>query len=100
MKLLLPTLILLVFSSCHGQKIGGSEKNEGKDYTDTDIVTSSIIDKKGNLWFGISTEGLYQYDGEKFSNFNVENGLCSNNITAIFQSSDGKIWFGGRRGSL
>ena len=60
-------------------------------------------DQKGNIWIGTNGNrngGLDNFDGNTFTNFNEENGLCSNNITVIFQSSDGKIWFGGRKGNL
>lgn len=59
--------------------------------------------QNGKIWIGTNGNrngGLDNFDGNTFTNFNEENGLCSNNITVIFQSSDGKIWFGGRKGNL
>jgi len=98
MKLLLSTLILLFFSACNGQESKTTETNKDKVYTDGDIVTSSIIDKNGNLWFGTSTEGLYKFDGEKFSNFNKDNGLCTNQIWDIFEDDKGIIWLATNQG--
>ncbi|MAN60199.1 MAG: hypothetical protein CMC08_10225 [Flavobacteriaceae bacterium] len=48
-KLFLSTFILLFFISCNGQKSNIAEKNEPKVYTDADIVTSSMKDKKWKL---------------------------------------------------
>jgi ligand-binding sensor domain-containing protein len=67
MKLFLSTFILLFFTSCHGQEGEPAEIRESIVYSDADIVTSSLMDKNENLWFGTSTEGLYKYDGEKLS---------------------------------
>ncbi|MAN60198.1 MAG: hypothetical protein CMC08_10220 [Flavobacteriaceae bacterium] len=41
--------------------------------------------------------GLDKFDDNTFTNFNEETGLCSNNVTAIFQGTDGKIWLGSDR---
>lgn len=98
MKFLLPILFLLLFTSCNGQKNKPVEVKESKVYTDADIVTSSLIDKNGNLWFGTSTEGLYKYDGGKFSNFNENNGLCTNQIWSIIEDDKGIIWLATNKG--
>jgi len=98
MKLLLSTLILLIFSSCNGQKNKPVDVKEPKVYTDADIVTSSLIDKNGDLWFGTSTEGLYKYDGERFLKFNEKNGLCSNQIWSIIEDDKGVIWLATNKG--
>lgn len=99
MKFPLSTLlILLLFSSCNGQKSKSIEIKEPKVYTDADIVTSSLIDNNGNLWFGTSTEGLYKYDWEKFSNFNEKNRLCTNQIWDIIEDDKGIIWLATNKG--
>lgn len=98
MKFLFPILFLFLFTSCNGQKNKPVEVKESKVYTDADIVTSSLIDKKGNLWFGTSTEGLYKYDGGKFSNFNESNGLCTNQIWSIIEDDKGIIWLATNKG--
>ncbi|WP_107038931.1 ligand-binding sensor domain-containing protein [Brumimicrobium mesophilum] len=99
MKIPLSTLlILLLFSFCNGQKSKSIEIKEPKFYTDADIVTSSLLDNNGNLWFGTSTEGLYKYDGEKFSNFNEKNTLCTNQIWDIIEDDKGIIWLATNKG--
>lgn len=98
MKLLLSTLILLFFTSCNGQESKSSKTNEDKIYTEADNITSSMIDKNGDLWFGTTTEGLYKYDGKKFSNFNTNNGLCTNQIWSIIEDDKGVIWLATNKG--
>lgn len=98
MKFLLFTLILLIFSSCNGRKSETPEVKEFKIYTDADIVTSSILDRDGNLWFGTTTEGLYKYDGEEFSNISEKNGLCTNQVWSIVEDHMGIIWLGTNHG--
>lgn len=92
MKLLLSTCILLLLASCKAQESKNIEIKEPKIYSDADIVTSSLVDKDGNIWFGTSTEGLYKYDGEIFHNFNEENGLCTNQIWSMTEDNEGFIW--------
>jgi ligand-binding sensor domain-containing protein len=98
MKFLLSTLTLLLFISCNGQKNKSAETKEPKVYTDADIVTSSLIDKNKNLWFGTSTEGLYKYEDGKFTNFNDKNSLCPNQIWSIFEDDKGIIWLATNKG--
>ena len=43
-------------------------------------VACSMQDKKGNLWFGTTGEGVYQYDGKSFTNFTTKDGLNSNMV--------------------
>jgi len=98
MNFLISTITLLLFFSCDGDKRKTDDLQDPKDYTSADIVTSSLIDNNGNLWFGTSTEGLYKYDGEKFSNFNEKNGLCTNQIWDILEDDKGIIWLATNKG--
>ncbi|MEK6477368.1 two-component regulator propeller domain-containing protein [Catalinimonas sp. 4WD22] len=59
-----------------------------------DNVNTSLQDKAGNLWFGTTGEGLYQYDGKSFIQYTTTNGLNSNTIHCILEDKDGKIWIG------
>ena len=40
-----------------------------------DNVNSSIQDKEGNLWFGTTADGIYNYDGKLFTQFTAVNPL-------------------------
>lgn len=98
MNFLISTITLLLFFSCDGQKRKTVELKEPKTYTSADIVTSSLIDKNGDLWFGTTTEGIYRFNGEKFSNFNEDDGLCTNQIWDIIEDNRGIIWLATNKG--
>jgi len=92
------TLALLLFMSCDKQKSKPIQLKEPRVYTSADIVTSSLLDKNGNLWFATTTEGLYKYDGRTFTNFNEEKGLCSNQIWDLLEDDKGLIWLATNKG--
>src|SRR6056297_1100340 len=92
------TLALLLFMSCDKQKSKPIQLKEPRVYTNADIVTSSLLDKNGNLWFATTTEGLYKYDGRTFTNFNEEKGLCSNQIWDLLEDDKGLIWLATNKG--
>lgn len=53
-------------------------------------------DKRGSIWFGTSYHsGIWQYDGEKVTNFTEKDGLESELIWTIYNSKNGEVWFGG-----
>ena len=51
-------------------------------------------DLNGVIWFGTSTGGAYQYDGEHFTLFTTEEGLVSNFIHTIGRGEGATMWFG------
>jgi ligand-binding sensor domain-containing protein len=59
-----------------------------------DNVHGSIQDRKGNLWFATTSNGVYRYDGKSFKNFTSKDGLNSNGIFSILEDKKGDIWFG------
>ena len=59
-----------------------------------DNVHGSLQDKKGNLWFATTGDGVYRYDGKSFTNFTIKDGLNSNAIFSILEDKNGNIWFG------
>jgi signal transduction histidine kinase/ligand-binding sensor domain-containing protein/DNA-binding response OmpR family regulator len=50
--------------------------------------------RDGALWFGTQFDGAYRFDGKKLTKFGTENGLLSDYITSIAQTSDNALWFG------
>jgi hypothetical protein len=106
MKLLYPLLLSFIFvTSCSGQnktqpwyvvskpaghpkliKTQGSNKYQN--------IFCGIQDKHGNLWFGITGEGVYCYDGKLFTQFTTNDGLSSNTVWSVLEDKTGNIWFG------
>lgn len=66
--------------------------------TQFENVVCQLVDKEGNVWFSISGEGAYRYDGKSFTNFTMKNGLCSNNVGSIIEDRAGNILLGTRKG--
>ncbi|MEL6560662.1 MAG: two-component regulator propeller domain-containing protein [Bacteroidota bacterium] len=59
-----------------------------------DNVHCSLQDQAGNLWFGTTSDGIYQYDGKSFTQFVAESGLNNRTIWSILEDKNGVIWIG------
>ena len=57
-------------------------------------VHCSLQDKKGNLWFGTTDQGVFRYDGKSFTNFTTRDGMKSNAVFSMVEDKKGNIWFG------
>ena len=89
-------LSLFVFiTSCNGQSKTQpfESKKTNASYGEGDIVHSVLKDKKGNLWFATSSNGVFRYDGQSFTNFSEEEGLCNKNVSCILEDKTGDLWF-------
>lgn len=62
--------------------------------TQYENVGCQLLDKDGNLWFSISGEGAYRYDGKSFTNFTTKDGLCNNDVGSIIEDRAGNILLG------
>ena len=62
------------------------------------IVSTIIIDKAGNYWFGSSRQGVYYFNGKKLSRFTEDDGLPNNNILSLYQDRENSIWIGTNSG--
>ncbi len=54
--------------------------------------------RDGALWFGTQFDGAYRFDGKALSRLGRENGLPSDYITSIAETSDGALWFASPEG--
>ena len=66
-------------------------------------VQCSLQDRAGNLWFGTTENGLYKYDARRneevgqpksFTRYLSADGLISDNILALLEDKNGRIWIG------
>jgi signal transduction histidine kinase/ligand-binding sensor domain-containing protein len=69
-----------------------------------DFISTLLCTRDGSLWIGTTNHGLSRLDTARrsFTNFGVKtgNGLTSNEITALFESSAGVLWIGTNGGGL
>lgn len=63
-----------------------------------DAVGCSMVDSKGNLWFGTYGGGVSKYNGQSFNNFTTLHGLIDFIVYSIVEDNKGRIWFGTNKG--
>lgn len=59
---------------------------------------SLLQDTKGYLWVTLDGGGVARYDGKNFTTLDLENGLPSRKVRAIYEDSQQNIWFGTTKG--
>ncbi len=57
-------------------------------------VICSVIDSKGNLWFGTWGAGLARFDGKRWKNFTMRDGLSGNVVNSLAIDRHGVLWIG------
>jgi len=93
----------------------GVSRYDGKKFvnynTDDGLAGDWVLaiheDHHGNLWFGHGNlwsgygsfvygtgSGVSRYDGKKFVNYTIEDGLVADNVLAIHEDRQGNLWFG------
>jgi ligand-binding sensor domain-containing protein len=84
---------------CNGQvKSTGLSKLNRTEVSSQNNVHAGLQDKKGNLWFVTTGDGVYRYDGKSFTNFTTSDGLNSNSLFSILEDKKGNIWLGTNAG--
>ncbi|MEL7121657.1 MAG: two-component regulator propeller domain-containing protein [Bacteroidota bacterium] len=100
-------LIAIIIASCNSQSHTKQLDDVASDnevaptvyeYGAGDVVYKGYLDHSGNIWFATSQEGVYKYDGQSFVNYNIDNGLCGNDVSTIIEDRDGLFWFGTENG--
>ena len=62
---------------------------------DNKIVKINTLFKTNNGYLYVGTDnGLYKFDGEKYTRINFENTEYNDTATAIFQDKQKKVWIG------
>jgi ligand-binding sensor domain-containing protein len=68
----------------------------GRDGLSATNVRTLFADEVGGVWLG--GIGASYFDGNGWKNFSAVDGLAGDEITAIAQDSQGRVWFGTRSG--
>jgi PAS domain S-box-containing protein len=95
---LLPSLLFVVANDAIG------ERPPIRTYTTADGLAYNRIvrivrDSHGLLWF-CTADGLSRFDGARFTNYNVEDGLPSSSINDLLETSGGVYWVATNGGGL
>ena len=61
-------------------------------------IVAMEVDKNGTVWVGTWGGGLARFDGEKFTNFTVKDGLPSNHVFMLHEDRNGALWVGTSNG--
>ena len=61
-------------------------------------IVSLVVDRAGVVWAGTWGGGVARFDGKRWTNLTVADGLAGNIVYSIAQHSDGAFWFGTNRG--
>jgi ligand-binding sensor domain-containing protein len=76
--------------SRHDLSVGG----DGPATYNPNYVFSVLATRDGGIWAGTWGGGAARFDGQRWRNLTVKDGLAGNIVYAITQDSDGAIWFG------
>jgi DNA-binding NtrC family response regulator/ligand-binding sensor domain-containing protein len=82
------------FGRCKGNRI------QTYDIATYRGITCVAEDRSGELWFGSYNDGVYQFDGERFTRYTTREGLGHNYVPHIFSDREGNLWLGTWGGGL
>jgi len=71
---------------------------EGQESYNQNYVFAVKVAQDDTVWAGTWGGGAARYDGEKWTNFTVKDGLAGNIVYCIEQDSNGAFWFGTNHG--
>ena len=87
-----------MMSSHHArQKIEMGLEDVDTAYNPNYIVALEV-DRNGIVWVGTWGGGLARFDGEKFTNYTVREGLPSNHVFMLHEDRNGILWVGTSNG--
>ncbi len=71
---------------------------QGEQTYNPNYVFSLIVDHNDHVWAGTWGGGVGHYDGKRWRNYTMQDGLAGNIVYSILQDNDGVMWFGTNRG--
>jgi len=60
------------------------------------LSNATLIDSKGNKWFGTSGNGVYKFDGTNWTQYTTSDGLIDNWVLSLYEDNLGNIWYGSK----
>ncbi len=76
----------------------GLEGVSGGGAYNPNYIVALTIGKNGDVWCGTWGGGLARFDGKKWRNYTMADGLPGNLIFSLFQDPDGDLWVGTNKG--
>ncbi len=88
------------FSEHHARqaKEMGLEGVSGGGAYNPNYIVSLLVDKNGIVWCGTWGGGLARFDGSKWKNYSMADGLPGNHVFMLNQDPAGKMWVGTNNG--
>ena len=85
--------------SSHHQRQKTEMGLEGIDVAfNPNYIVALLVDQKGVVWAGTWGGGLAMFDGSRWTNFTVREGLPGNHVFALHQDPEGTLWVGTSNG--
>ncbi|WP_456425625.1 two-component regulator propeller domain-containing protein [Rhodocaloribacter sp.] len=78
----------------------GVSRYDGVHFSTVDLgipeqhIFAVMADAAGALWFGTEHQGVVRYDGRTTSPLTTKDGLASETVYALLQTSEGTVWMG------
>lgn len=78
---------------------GGFSKYDGSTFTNyyegfEDTGSTIVEQRDGSFWLDVAFDGLAKFDGTSLYRYTVNEGLFSNNVSALFVDSSNNLWIG------
>lgn len=64
----------------------------------TSYIDALHADQNGHLWVGTRLYGIFHFDGQTWTQYNVDDGIADINVSRIFSAPNNTIWVVTRNG--